>query len=603
MISAARFRFGLRLKLTAALISVVAVTILSAGYFTIRYSYEALKHQKQQDELVMARNIVAQVDEVLNKAKQTVEALARHPAIVSMDRSQQREALTLVTKVTELIDGILILDMNGRVRVTDRAEPNTGDLLPVEPHKHFVQPVERRRVAQFSDIFTSRSGELVVAINAPILHEGALAGVLSGVILLKNHSMGGIEGIRIGKSGYAYLVDSLGNVIIHPQRTKLLENFSANPAVQQLLKKREGVIEFVNQEDVPIVAAFAPIEQTGWGVVVRQPTAETYAYANQILFFLSLVFFISLVAAASIGIYLAHKIAKPVTTLVQGVKKVTAGDMETQIPITGQDEIGQLASAFNEMTQKLKHHLDEIQKSHERVLETQKQLAQSEKLAAIGQLAAGLAHEINNPLNIISGFNELLREQTPENDPRRANLEEIYRETGRCQKQVAELLHFAKPKDPERAPTDIGKLVEGTLNLMQSQAKALGIEIENRADSELPLLQVDADQIKQALLNLLINACQAMPEGGRLSVRSGRINRHVAIRIEDTGKGISKSDMDNIFNPFFTTKEEGTGLGLPLSYALVERHGGKIQVHSEEGHGSVFTVLLPIAEGDDEKST
>jgi signal transduction histidine kinase len=391
-------------------------------------------------------------------------------------------------------------------------------------------------------------------------------------------------------------------VIIHPQRTRLRENFSANPAVQQLLQKREGIIEFVNQDGVPIVAAFAPIEQTGWGVVVRQPASETYAYAKHILVILSLVFLFSLTAAAGLGIYLAHKIARPVTTLVQGVKKVTAGDMTIRIPETGQDEIGELAAAFNEMTQRLQKHLDEIQAAHERVLQAQTQLARSERLAAVGQLAAGLAHEINNPLNIISGFNELLREQTPEGDTRRAHLEEICRETVRCQKLVSDLLYFAKPKEPERAPTDVGRLAADTLNLLQSRAKAQGIEAESQADAGLPRLRVDADQLKQALLNLLINACQAMPDGGRLSVKARRLPRHVEIRVEDTGKGIAPEDLGRIFNPFFTTKEEGTGLGLPLSYALVERHGGTIQAHSEKGRGSVFTILLPIPEEHDGKT-
>ena len=252
-------RFGLRLKLTAALILVAVLTVLSAGYFTIRHSYEALKLQKQQDELVMARNIAAQVDEVLVKAKQTVETLAKHPAIQGMDLGKQREAVTLVTKVTELIDGILILDLRGKVLTLDQAEPDTRRLLPESPYQQFVRRLKQTGATQFSEIYKSKTGELATTISTPIFRDGKLTAVLAGGILLKNHSMGGIEGIRIGKSGYAYIVDAQGNIIMHPQRERLLENLSANPPVRELLKKREGGIEFVNQEGVSILSAFPPL--------------------------------------------------------------------------------------------------------------------------------------------------------------------------------------------------------------------------------------------------------------------------------------------------------------------------------------------------------
>ncbi|MDD5629842.1 MAG: cache domain-containing protein, partial [Elusimicrobia bacterium] len=283
-----RFRPGLRFKLLAAIVSVVAIAVACVGYFTIRYSYQALKSQRQQDELSIARNIVAQVEEALSHASQSVEALAQDPAIVSMDRSRQREALTLATRVTELLDGILVMDQAGRSLVTDQTEPRTEDLLPKDDRRHLLEPSADGARARFSEVFASRSGESVLAINAPIRRAGAQVGVLSGVILLKNHSLGGIEGIRIGKSGYAYLVDSRGNVIVRPRQAKLHGDLSSNPAVRELLRKREGVMEFVNQDGVAIMAAIAPIEQTGWGVVVRQPASEAYALGRRMLLLIML---------------------------------------------------------------------------------------------------------------------------------------------------------------------------------------------------------------------------------------------------------------------------------------------------------------------------
>lgn len=596
-------QFGLRLKLTAALIAAVVLTVVSAGYFTIRNSYQALKHQKQQDELVMAKNIAAQVDEVLSKAKQTVEALASHPAIQSMDASKQREALTLVTKVTELIDGILVMDLDGKKLVLDQAEPDTRRLLPESPYRQFVLPVRRAGAARFSEIYKSRTGEVTAAISAPIYQGTKLVGVIAGCIFPKNHSMGGIEGIRIGKSGYAYIVDAQGNIIVHPQKEKLLENFSANPAVQQLLKKREGVIEFLNQESLAVLAAFAPIQETGWGVVVRQPTSESYAYADHMLYFLTLVFFLSLAGALLIGVYMAKQIARPVTILVEGVRQVAEGRLDLKVPSVSRDEMGELAGAFNDMTAKLKRNTEETARAHQQVLQTQKQLAQSEKMAAIGQLAAGLAHEIYNPLNVISGFSDFLLEKPASDEQRKQHLEDISRETSRCQKLVAELLHFAKPKEPERVPSDVNQLVSETLTLLQSQAKSQGIDVEPRLSKDIPVLALDRDQIKQVVLNLFLNACQAMPEGGKLIVETSRVNGRMEIAVKDTGVGIKEENLGNIFNPFFTTKEHGTGLGLALSYAMVERHGGTIRVDSRPGEGSTFTVSLPVIGASNGKRT
>lgn len=588
--------FGIRLKLTAALITVAMVTGLSAGFFTIRHSYDALKRQKQQDELVIARNIAVQVDEVLGKAKQTIEALADHPAVRSMDPVRQREALTIVSKVTELIDGILVQDLAGNILVLDQAEPDTRRLLPESPYRQLVIPVKDLDGARFSEIYKSRTGEVAVAISAPIRRDGRLVGVLSGGILLKNHSMGGIEAIRIGKSGYAYIVDSKGNVIVHPQRERLLENLSANPPVQELLRKREGSIEFANKEGLKVLAAFAPIQETGWGVVVRQPTAESYAYADEILVILLGAFILSLLFAVGIGVFLAWKISNPVTALVLGARRVADGHLDTMIEVSSRDEIGTLAGTFNEMTRKLKSHMQATQEAHGRVLSAQRQLAQSEKMAAIGHLAAGLAHEINNPLNIISGFAEYLLEKSPPEDPRRSNIEEISRETGRCQRLVADVLRFAKPKEPERVPTDVNALVDETLALLQSRVKAGGITAEARLAGNLPRLQADPDQLKQVFLNVCLNACQAMTEGGRLEVETGRQDGHVRVVVRDTGSGIPPEHIQSIFNPFFTTKEDGTGLGLSLSYAMVEQHGGSMLVESRPGGGTDFTILLPLPE-------
>ncbi|MDO8804256.1 MAG: hypothetical protein Q7R35_07485 [Elusimicrobiota bacterium] len=190
---------GLRFKLTAAFIALSALTVISLAYFTIQHSYQALKSQKQQDELVIAKNISAQIDEVLGKAKATITTLSRHRDISNPGSFRQSEALDIVTQVTELIDGIAVLDSNGKVLAIDRTAPDTEGLLPPpgDIKKLFVHPAKENPAAQFTSIFLSRSGEIVAGIIAPVVKSGSDSRIIVGLMILKNHTMGGIEPSRL----------------------------------------------------------------------------------------------------------------------------------------------------------------------------------------------------------------------------------------------------------------------------------------------------------------------------------------------------------------------------------------------------------------------
>ncbi len=589
-----RIRLGLRVKLTAALVSVAALAVVFAGIATLSHTNEALKTQKQQDELAIARNLAAQIDEVMAKARQTVDALALHPDVVSMDPARQRHALTLVAGVTELIDGVLISDAKGRVVIMDQTGPDTRRLLPPSVFEQFTAPALRTRATSFSDVYRTRTNEVAVAISAPILREGRILGVLSAGILLEEHSMGGIEEIRIGKSGYAYIIDGKGHIIVHPQKERLLMSAAGRAPVQEFITRREGVIEFVNNEGVSILAAFAPVKEASWRVVVRQPTEESYSHAETLRYFLLLAFVASLLFAAAVGAVLAWQISRPLDALARGVSEVAGGRLDTRIPVSTRDEVGDLAATFNEMTSRLLKNRGEIEAAHDQVLESEKQLARSERMAAVGQLAAGLAHEINNPLNVVSGFADFVLEKTAPDDPRRQALEDISRETIRCQRLVSQLLDFAKPKEPVRETANLNELVADTAALLRAQAKAQGVALELRLAEGLPQVTLDRDQIKQALLNLCLNACQAMPRGGTLSIETAGRGERVEVVVTDDGVGISAEDLGRVFTPFFTTKDHGTGLGLATSYALVERHGGALRVQSSPGAGASFTLSLPL---------
>lgn len=300
---------------------------------------------------------------------------------------------------------------------------------------------------------------------------------------------------------------------------------------------------------------------------------------------------------------------RPVQRLVQHTAQVSAGNMKARIPITSADELGDLSEAVNDMTESLAKAQDELKewadslerKVEERTREIAKmqtQLHRSEKLASLGNLVAGIAHEINNPLSGI-----LLYASIVDNDPRlepllKPDMELIINECRRCADIVKRLLEFSREALPHRETVSLNNLLDKVIGLLQHQPSFHNISIKRCYDEELGPVFVDAGQMQQVFVNLFINASHAMPESGEIGIATSRSDDGSAARVEisDTGSGIPEEHLLRIFDPFFTTKADGTGLGLSISYGLVENNGGKIEVKSRLGEGTTFTILLPFQE-------
>jgi two-component system, NtrC family, sensor kinase len=308
-----------------------------------------------------------------------------------------------------------------------------------------------------------------------------------------------------------------------------------------------------------------------------------------------LLFGIVAIAAVSAMIYfLVNRIVlKPVNEIAAATQKVAAGDLSYTIALPKRDEIGMLAQSFNAMTQKLS--------------EAQRQVYQAEKLAAVGQLAAGVAHEINNPLTGVLSYSSFLLKRAADKPEFKEDLEVIVRETERCRGIVKGLLDFARPSPPEKHPSDVNEIVERAIRIVHAQLSAHRVEVQKRLRAGLPTVNADANQIQQIIVNLLLNANDAIGEDGgtvalatTLKTPDGGAeaeSREIEISVSDTGCGIPEAQIDRLFEPFFSTKgRKGTGLGLAVAWGIAEKHNGRIEVESEVGKGSTFRVLLPIGE-------
>jgi signal transduction histidine kinase len=255
--------------------------------------------------------------------------------------------------------------------------------------------------------------------------------------------------------------------------------------------------------------------------------------------------------------------------------------------------VGYLSQVQRKTRERLEKAGAELKTAYQKLNETFDQLRHSDRLASLGRLSAGIAHEIRNPLGSIQGAVEILGQDLSAGDPKAEFVQIARQEVSRLEKLTGEILQFSKPAPPKQLPMDWREIIEAACRLCADQAHRQGVEIMNRIKGPETLILVDPEQIKQVLINILINAVQAQPTGGKIIIR-GTVEPDTAIlSIEDSGPGIKPAHLDSIFDPFFTTKREGTGLGLSISYQLVKNNGGRIWVTSEPGQGACFHVSFP----------
>ncbi len=310
--------------------------------------------------------------------------------------------------------------------------------------------------------------------------------------------------------------------------------------------------------------------------------------------------------------YLITKtITKPLEQMVTVTQSIATGDLNQKVTVNSRDEIGKLGSSINIMVKSLNRMRDELeewgntleQKVKERTEELramQDKVLQTERLASLGKMAAGIAHEVNNPLGGILVLSSLVLESLKKDDPNRTNLEEVVKQTIRCRDIVKGLLQFSRETMPKMNLININIVLNSTLSLIEKQVIFQNIDIDKELDENLPLVMVDDSQFQQVFMNIFLNAAQAMNEIGSLFLRSyhDQTNNQVVITITDTGPGIPDEIINKIFDPFFTTKDvgKGTGLGLSIAYGIVSKHNGKMSVQSKIGKGTTFIIQLPVPE-------
>jgi len=402
---------------------------------------------------------------------------------------------------------------------------------------------------------------------------------------------------RVGTTGYIYAMSTQGDLRIHVDREgqNILDERDGDgrPFIREMCQKKSGWIRYPwrNVGDakprLKIVRYeyFAPWD---WIVAVGSYEDEFYAEANLIRgrIFWGMAALTTLLLLGSTGlVFVASRVlTDPIAHMIAVIRKVKGGRLEERMDVRTHDELGELAATFNKMVGIIKRNQE---------METT--LAQQEKMASLGVLSSGVAHEINNPLGVILGYAAHLEGKMDPADPNLKYIRDIRTESKRCRGIVQDLLSYARTPKPALEETDLNALLEQIADFAANHMDLHHVRIARDLAPGLPHVWVDPDQLRQVAINLLLNAGAAMESGGTITVGTGvSEGKYVDITIRDEGAGIAPEHLEKIFEPFFTTKARGTGLGLAITRRIVEQHYGRLMVDSEVGRGTTVTVRLPV---------
>jgi two-component system NtrC family sensor kinase len=310
----------------------------------------------------------------------------------------------------------------------------------------------------------------------------------------------------------------------------------------------------------------------------------------------------SLVIIGFGSLLLSRVVVNPLKRLVKVAQGIGGGDLGQRAAVDYENEIGTLAKAFNQMVERLTEEQRDLQGAIKQLRDTQEELLSSEKLASVGRMAAGVAHEIGNPLTSVLGHTEILHKRLKRKKLKDGELlldlvERTRKETERINRIIKDLLQFSKPTSLHRENVDLNRLIQDALKVVGVQERFQAIVVDLSLAKDPPMAQGNSDQLQQVLFNILINAADAMPDGGSLSISTGQEKEWVTVSIKDSGEGIAPEDLGKIFDPFYTTKspDKGTGLGLSISLKIIDELGGRIKVQSKKSKGAEFTVYLKRA--------
>jgi len=637
--SGARIPIATKLILSFLLIiTIISVVFIIVGIELISNRIVTEAQDRVRTDLNAAREIyLGELSHVNDVVRFTAERFFLKDALLSGNIEQAADELIRV-KERERLDILTITDRSGNVLLRTSNLNLSGDsqahdklikavlvrqapvastiIVPAEDLRKESPLLAEKAYFKFIDTprarvrpETEETAGMMLKAAAPIFdYQNNLVGIIYGGVLL-NRNFDIVDKIKQTVfQDVQYDGKDIGTATIFQDDVRISTNVKDEYGSRAIgTRAAEEVYNRVVKEGEPwigrafvvtawYITAYEPIRDIGnqiIGILYVGILEQKYVDIQRqtILIFLAITLMGALIAI-TISYLISRKISESVKTLVSASREITQGNLDTRVEIVSNDELQELADAFNLMASALKERDEKLKEF------ATKKIMESERLALIGQLAANVAHELNNPLQGIVTYSYLLLERMPSGDSSRESIQKIVTQANRCIDIIRGLLDFARQRRPYKRLSNVNSILQECVSLVEDQALFHNIQIIKDFKEDLPMVVIDPSQIQQVFMNLIINAAEAMEGGGRLTLatRFDPVKEFIEVEFTDTGHGISEENMGRLFDPFFTTKEtgHGVGLGLAISYGIIKRHEGTISVESEVGKGTTFIIRLPV---------
>ena len=608
-----KFFNSLQFRVAVVFLLLAAVPLGIVGVFSVRTADRLIAGIVSNQLENMAAEKQDLLERWIAERKADVAVVAGSAAVQSLDPAQIRPYLTLVQDRYGVYKRFVVCDRRGKT-VFDTAGP-AGAISREACWRHAIE-----RGTHLSNVSLEPGGdESVFRIAEPIPGPDANSprGAVCATVTTRAINER-VLSVSLGKTGECYLVDSAGTFLAHREPRRVLkENIAQSGSFANIFSQSESDRIYTDYRGIAVLGASRPVRGTPWYLVVEQDRDEAFQSYYDMVLNVALVMGITVLCAIVLSWVMASYVTSPIRSLSAAAEALSRGDFQDALaerPVRRSDEIGALDAAFRHMAGQLSdRHArlqqriglteEELRKSEDKLRKSMEGAARSERLVSLGRLASGVAHEVRTPLTSLKLYLQSLREDLAGSKEQTEDFEVAMRQVRRMESTINHFLDFARPREPALADVDLERLVEDALVVVQPRANEQDVEVVRSVAPDLPTLRGDVRQLGEALVNLLVNALDVMPDGGRLTISvaphqeepAADDRRWLRIDVADTGPGIREVDMERLFEPFFTTKAAGSGLGLAIVQGTVERHGGKVKVQSRVDEGTTFSMLLPAS--------
>ncbi|MCK5541640.1 MAG: Cache 3/Cache 2 fusion domain-containing protein [Desulfobacterales bacterium] len=607
------FFHSFQVRIFLALTLIIVIVIPGTGYFCYLQARKVAEQQMQQSALGTAVMISKRVESFLSQYTYNAKLIKSFFENQLIDYSDDKQILKyfyLFQQDHPEFVNINFGDETGRFLMAPAQIPEVHKIFDPRVRPWYRGAIRAKGV-YWTDVYLFASTQKPgMAVSVPIYDNNGSVKAVCGIDIDISAFSKFLKGIKIGKQGFAYIFENKqGRVIAHPSLVQL----PWNPYHIDLLRtcltdlKREnktfGMSSFQGDQ---FFTAYTDYSGNDWTVGVTLPVSDFLENIITIKRAIITLVIAGILLSSLLSYLLAMTIVSPLNILKKGIERISSGDLEYKVNITNPDIASALAGSFNQMASSLRLSINELKKTYA-------ELAQNEKLAAVGQMTASIAHEIKNPLGIILGSAQVVSNPDRPLEMREKAAVFIMEEVGRLNKTLTAFLNFAKPAPPNFQRIDIVDLLEEIFVSTEEHFSEKGYRLDRAFPDMAPIILADPDQIKEVFWNILLNAIQSMPDGGTINVRidiekgKGTIDEsiipimgltqqnpdYLTVSISDQGCGISDEQMEKILDPFVSFRDDGIGLGLSIVSQIVKYHKGLIKINSTLGEGTQFKLLFP----------